>query len=112
MIIYSLLVTIYFICYRNTVKKPFVVQKTPKRRKTFSPSDDVGLNTTFTMDTSGEGEVDDDVVNVEKRIPKMNAIEESIVAESLQQMIARLDKVRLFLACLSICRHTLSNHLN
>eukprot|EP00795_Rhopilema_esculentum_P002547 gene2547-743_t len=76
----------------NTVKKPFVVQKTPKRRKTFSPSDDVGLNTTFTMDTSGEGEVDDDVVNVEKRIPKMNAIEESIVAESLQQMIARLDK--------------------
>jgi len=80
----------------NTIKKPFVtIRKTPaKRRRSNAPYNDeeVALNTTFTLESDDENEADDDVRRIEKKIPQMNDLEKSVVEESLQELMERVNK--------------------
>ena len=92
--------TVRLCCFpfdRNTVKKPFVViKKTPaKKRKSVSTpnADEIGLNTTFTLESDSEQEVDEEVKKIENKIPEMNDLEKAVVEESLQQMIKRIEDV-------------------
>ena len=96
----------YFL--RNTVKKPFVVlQKTPhpKNKALMATTpENTKLNTTFTFEMSDdENAEDNEISKIEKRIPMMNAIEASVVEESLRSMIDRIQQVcALFIRKLSI----------
>ena len=94
--------TAYLAFARNTVKKPFmVIRKTPakKRKSVASPNaEEIGLNTTFTLESDDESENDDIMVKkIEQRIPQMNDIEKAVVEESLKEMIERAKNVsRIF----------------
>ena len=72
------------------------IRKTPaKRRRSSAPDNDeeIGLNTTFTLESDGENEADEDVRRIEKKIPQMNDLEKSVVEESLQELMERVNKV-------------------
>ena len=72
------------------------IRKTPaKRRRSNAPYNDeeVALNTTFTLESDDENEADDDVRRIEKKIPQMNDLEKSVVEESLQELMERVNKV-------------------